>query len=453
MKYLFYLAIILFANLTLSVVPTGKIIAQPINQTERSLGLEPKIERYIYSESFGGSDSAWINLNKRTRVFNESNQIELFFQMKWDSIDWQDEMMWTYDYTGNLLTTLNTLSWGEDGRQDSGRSEFVYDDEQRIILNSNYYKNDEGEWLNASETSTSYNESGRVSEIIVYRNQGYMADTSKSIYTYDVDGNLIELLNQKFQNGEWKNQNITVFAYENSNIIFQENKFWYGTELYSDFMDSLFYDEFGKRTSRIHYKFYDGEYNNDFRYIWTYDENDRIIEEVYQNWEAIDWADPAKTTFTYDEAGNVTERHKMQFRNNAWLNKEISNLTYDTYNQLTEYAYYIWVIDDWLRNVRFTYEHAAVGIDDFTSSNTQTINYPNPFSDETTIQFALEEAGNVNITIYDINGKPVTSKKLTGLSSGEQQYRFNSGNLPSGIYLYRIDIGSEQYFNSFVITK
>ncbi len=453
MKKFYCLVILILTNLTILIISSTNVNAQPFTNTERSLGLEPSIERYNYSESFGGSDSAWINLTKRTRIFNQNNQVDKFEQMKWDSIDWIEEMKWDYNYSGDLLTMLNTFSWGDEGWKESGKSEFAYDASRRVISNTNSYLNEEQEWVIASISLTSYDDSGRVSEILNYRNQGYMADTTKMVFTYDSVGNLIELLNQKYMNGEFSNQNVTKYYYENSNLISQENMFWYSTQLYYDNKDSIFYDEFGRRTSRLHYKYYDGDYSKDYRYIWTFDENDRIIEETYQDWEAIDWADPWKNTMTYDEAGNLIERFKKQLRNGNWTNKEITHLTFNTSNQLTDFSYYIWIVDDWQRSVKFTYEHEPLEVEENLFIKNELINFPNPFSNETTIIFSLDKSTDVNISIYDINGKILKSEVLKGLASGEQQYKFNSGNLPSGIYLYRIENGREQYFNSFVINK
>ena len=445
MRFFFLLAIFFISNLYLH--------SQPVTQTERNAGLEPKMSNYIYSETFTGSDSAWINSVKRKQVFDESERLKEFEQEKWDSTGWIKEMRWELTYSGDLVTNIRTLSWIDESWKESGKSEMEYDGSQRIISNSNYYKNEQDEWILATKTISSYDEQGRVFEIIVYRNQGAMPDTTKLVHTYDTAGNLVVLLNQKFRNGIWVNDNITEFFYKDGKYIGQEFKFWYGTELLLDNMDSVFYDENDRIISRVHYKSYDDEYELDYHYLWTYDNNNRIIEEIYQDWLAIDWGDPAKTTITYDANGSATEKHKMQFRNEQWNEKEISYLTYNSYNQLTDFSYYIWLVGDWLRNTKMTYEFAEVGVETNRIEDIGSMNFPNPFSNETIIRFYLKESADVNISVFDISGNLIKSVNLKKLNSGEQQYRLNSGNLSSGIYIYRIDIGDEQYFNSFVLNK
>lgn len=66
-------------------------------------------------------------------------------------------------------------------------------------------------------------------------------------------------------------------------------------------------------------------------------------------------------------------------------------------------------------------------------------NYPNPFNPATTISFVLPEAGAVSLSVY--NTKGVLVKKLVNstLSAGEHNIRFDASDLPSGIYLYKLE--------------
>ncbi|GAB4331223.1 MAG: hypothetical protein Kow0037_07630 [Calditrichia bacterium] len=74
-------------------------------------------------------------------------------------------------------------------------------------------------------------------------------------------------------------------------------------------------------------------------------------------------------------------------------------------------------------------------------------NYPNPFNPETTIEFTLNRAGEVTLSVYNITGQLV-QKIVNGqkLQSGRHQYRFNGSGLASGIYFYRLSTpwGSRQ---------
>ena len=75
-------------------------------------------------------------------------------------------------------------------------------------------------------------------------------------------------------------------------------------------------------------------------------------------------------------------------------------------------------------------------------------NYPNPFNPTTQISFNLKNALNVTLKVYNLIGQEV-AVLLDGewQTSGRHTLRFNAGNLPNGIYYYKIAAGS------FVDTK
>lgn len=66
-------------------------------------------------------------------------------------------------------------------------------------------------------------------------------------------------------------------------------------------------------------------------------------------------------------------------------------------------------------------------------------NYPNPFNGETVIRFRLPKSGKITLEIFNTLGQKV--QQIYGekfLAAGEQEARFTAGNLPSGIYYYRL---------------
>jgi hypothetical protein len=85
-------------------------------------------------------------------------------------------------------------------------------------------------------------------------------------------------------------------------------------------------------------------------------------------------------------------------------------------------------------------------------------NYPNPFNPTTQIQFAIPEAGNVTLKIYNSLGQLVKTLIDGNMSEGYHTVTWNSTNnlgnkLSSGIYFYRITAGSFVQVNKMILMK
>ena len=65
--------------------------------------------------------------------------------------------------------------------------------------------------------------------------------------------------------------------------------------------------------------------------------------------------------------------------------------------------------------------------------------YPNPFNPTTEIRFALPEAADVRLTVYDALGREVARLVDGPVGAGHQHATFDAGGLPSGLYLYRLE--------------
>ena len=64
--------------------------------------------------------------------------------------------------------------------------------------------------------------------------------------------------------------------------------------------------------------------------------------------------------------------------------------------------------------------------------------YPNPFNNMTRITFTIDKTAKVTLAVYDILGRPVATLLDRGMEIGTHSVVFNAGDLPSGVYLYRL---------------
>jgi hypothetical protein len=81
-------------------------------------------------------------------------------------------------------------------------------------------------------------------------------------------------------------------------------------------------------------------------------------------------------------------------------------------------------------------------------------NYPNPFNPRTTIYYALPEAGEAELIIYDILGNAVM-KFVKNQAAGYHKFEFDGNDFDSGVYFYRLKAGDPSVGSGqgFVQTK
>jgi len=70
-------------------------------------------------------------------------------------------------------------------------------------------------------------------------------------------------------------------------------------------------------------------------------------------------------------------------------------------------------------------------------------NYPNPFNPGTLIRFTLPEAAAVELAVYDVLGRRVSTLASGHLQSGTHVIPFAAGDLASGVYFYRLRVGDQ----------
>jgi hypothetical protein len=69
-------------------------------------------------------------------------------------------------------------------------------------------------------------------------------------------------------------------------------------------------------------------------------------------------------------------------------------------------------------------------------------NYPNPFNPSTTIRFSLPLREQVILKVFDALGREVTTLVDKQMEAGEYSVVFNTSDLSSGVYFYRLKAGN-----------
>lgn len=106
------------------------------------------------------------------------------------------------------------------------------------------------------------------------------------------------------------------------------------------------------------------------------------------------------------------------------------------------------IVGEWKNNAAYVYEGlaATVGVQERLTELPKTFelrqNYPNPFNPSTKLSFSLATVQRVTLKVFDLTGKEVaTLLQNEQKTAGTHELTFDARNLPSGVYLYKLQAG------------
>ena len=80
-------------------------------------------------------------------------------------------------------------------------------------------------------------------------------------------------------------------------------------------------------------------------------------------------------------------------------------------------------------------------------------NYPNPFNPSTKIKYSVPLSSNVTIKVFDILGNEIETLVNEDKTIGTYEITWHAANLPSGIYLYKLQAGPFTEIKKTILLK
>ena len=80
-------------------------------------------------------------------------------------------------------------------------------------------------------------------------------------------------------------------------------------------------------------------------------------------------------------------------------------------------------------------------------------NYPNPFNARTAINFALPQASDVNLSIYNMLGQKVATLVDGQLPAGNHSVNWDASEVATGVYFYKITAGDFSEIHQMTLLK
>ena len=278
---------------------------------------------------------------------------------------------------------------------------------------------EEEEWVNSYRQIYTNNGEGYPIELLyqiwIPDSRTWM-DAAMMFYTYDANWNMTEMLIQMWFIDQWMNASRYTMEYNGDNnptsVLNQEWDFenetgWLNSGLETYTYDGLFLEEILDQNWEN-----DSEWIINHKLTFTEAGNAYPATEIRENWDQVNWTYDWYHQFFYNGDWNMTQQIEQDWDNDQWVNWEDHYYTYEDGYQ-TERLTYRWEDErNWVTYRKITNTYGTLDAEDHSiSPNNEFVlsNYPNPFSNRTTISFNLsrQDAENTRIGIYNIRGQKI----------------------------------------------
>jgi hypothetical protein len=181
------------------------------------------------------------------------------------------------------------------------------------------------------------------------------------------------------------------------------------------------------------------------RTTWTYDgDTGTGLNETFN---VDQWVNANKKTRTFDGSGNYIFEQRELWTGTEWAESQTDELMYDADGDMTEVQTKVnnsvtGVYDNFKKHL-VIYDLPS-GIEENIPQTTELYqNYPNPCNPVTRINYALPQASNVELNVYNLNGQLVQSLVKGKMGKGIHKAEFNAGDLTSGMYVYNLKVDNK----------
>lgn len=105
-----------------------------------------------------------------------------------------------------------------------------------------------------------------------------------------------------------------------------------------------------------------------------------------------------------------------------------------------------------IRGQLLRYEE-PVGAEESPAAFSLQANSPNPFNPSTVIRFGLDETARARLVVHNILGQEVAVLVDGLLERGGHAVTFDAGALPSGVYIYSLEVGGIRESRRMLLTR
>lgn len=340
---------------------------------------------------------------------------------------------------------------------------------------------EDGSWLNFMKMCMSCDDQGLIQESLIKiwdPIENLWSDMMLMSYSYDGNGNWIEILNQIWIGDDYMLSSRLTREYNNqNNPTFESNEVWNFGGSWVNNDQSTFSYEGGFLTEILKENWEDDSYWGNAK-LTSYEQDSGIYpsERLLQTWDGGGyWVNTRHSDYTYDNNWHEIEDYEQIWEEGMWMDFQTHYYSYDD-EYLLERLTKEWDTErSWLNHSRYSVEYGNLNINDYEIpklADFNLTNYPNPFNPSTEIRFQVSDTrvqeSDIRIEIFNLRGHiiktlPVTLSDSSMLNSIEGSdfgcsVIWNGKDklghqAPSGIYFYKLKIGRYEQIKKMIMMK
>jgi hypothetical protein len=353
----------------------------------------------------------WLIREKESITFNSLGKVS---QKISEDFDWApvhyDKYKTEYQYDASgLLTTTVSSDWDGSIFVISGRNNYTYNSNNQCIT--------------------------RVSEEPISWGSPLLLAGYEVNYTYDGSFNLLEQRSRyadplgDFSNSDWKISEYTNDLYGNPAFVDYDV-----FNMYSIVNEASFYYDINQSLDSVLLDVYswfdDFPHRREYKYSISNLSPIEYIEGIPRMNRSYD-SQTSQQFINRDANMNVVEEMSYQWDGSSWLNWRKFTSTYDGNNNLIQEFGEEWNGTDWINYSLIDHCLQISGIAEGGIINQNVNVYPNPTSDQITIDIKGYN-GVVNVEVYDLQGRLLETTSNTKVSLKKHA---------KGIYVLKVSYG------------
>jgi hypothetical protein len=423
-----------------------------------------------------------------TQTFDASGYILTRSIEKRERFTWVNNLKTTYTYSaeGKMLTELEQV-WQNGAWENSQRYTYSYKSDGKMftVLLEKWQLN---AWVNNSQSIYTYDTNGRLVTVLVESwNSSIWMYYRKTSYTYDPDGNMLKWTSQLWRDRTWMNEWRYIFSYDvNGNKLTTLHQNGFETYWMNNWSDTLKYNTLGKVSNEVYVNWQLNTWVYNTRWTNSYDVKGRLILCISELWNVSKWVNNDKHIYTY--ASYLRSDLHQLYRDGIWVNDWKYYYNYDFRGTLISFICQAWQIKHWVNDWRYSYTYdkqcnsssgeyeiwdqnsgwmpgipdnglgvfsktvqiytlyniyryeassksITTGITDIEENNSSLMLYPNPATDNITIETKVNDTKQKElISVCDILGNIILQQPVLQIKTN-----INISDLRTGVYLIKVE--------------